>query len=146
MGHMSSLTYSARVPERKVYAKAETGEAELTIRQMAQLYAVSPRTLRFYEHRGLLNPAREGNVRSYSAADRVRLELILQGKKLGFTLAEIHDLIGKGVSDSPDLEERLQPIQILNQIDFLERQRDEIDNAIQRLRATHDNLSQGAVA
>jgi DNA-binding transcriptional MerR regulator len=130
-----------------VYAKAETGQAGLTIRQMSQLYAVSPRTLRFYEHRGLIKPSREGNVRFYRPADRVRMEMILQGKKLGFTLTEINDLIGgKGVNDSPDLEERLQLKQIVNQISHLERQRGEIDSAIQRLRATHNNLSQGAVA
>jgi len=74
------------------------------------------------------------------------LEMVLRGKKLGFTLSEISDLIGgKGANESSDLEERLQPQQIVNQIGHLERQREEIDNVIVRLRATHSRLS-GAAA
>jgi len=117
MSQMSPLTYStsaaATAPEGKAVAEPEPGQAELTISQMSQLYAVSPRTLRFYEARGLIKPSREGNLRLYRAADRVRMEMILQGKKLGFTLTEINDLIdGKGPKDTPDLERRLQPKQI----------------------------------
>ena len=71
----------------------------------------------------------------------------LRGKKLGFTLAEIVDLIGgKGAIETPVLEEQLQPQQIVNQISHLESQRDEIESAIQRLRATYNRLSQGAAA
>jgi DNA-binding transcriptional MerR regulator len=74
------------------------------------------------------------------------MEMILRGKKLGFTLTEIKDLIGgKGATETPDLEEQLQPQQIVNQIGHLERQREEIDGAIARLRATHNRLS-GAAA
>ncbi len=71
--------------------------------------------------------------------------MILRGKKLGFTLSEITDLIGgRGASETPDIEERLQPQQIANQIGHLERQREEIDSAIERLRATHSRLSRDA--
>ena len=70
----------------------------------------------------------------------------MRGKKLGFTLTEINDLIGgKGANETPDLEEQLQPQQIVSQIGHLERQRDEIDSAIQQLRATRNHLSQGAM-
>jgi DNA-binding transcriptional MerR regulator len=118
---------------------------ELTIREMARLYDVSLRTLRFYEDRGLLAPRREGNVRFYRAADRARMEMILQGKRLGFTLTEINDLIGgAGANDNADIEMRLPPQQIVSQIGYLERQRAEIDSAIERLRATQGSLSQGA--
>src|SRR5271166_3261323 len=61
---------------------------------MSRLFGVSLRTLRFYEDRGLIKPRREGNARFYRGADRVRREMILKGKKLGFTLTEIQDLIG----------------------------------------------------
>ena len=72
----------------------------MTISQMSRLYGVSLRTLRFYEDRGLIKPRREGNARYYRAADRVRLDMILRGKKLGFTLSEISDLIGgKGAGE-----------------------------------------------
>ena len=127
--------------------QGEIENAELTISQMSRLYSVTLRTLRFYEDRGLLTPRREGNARFYRAADRARVEMILRGKKLGFTLTEIRDLIGgKGATETPDLEEQLQPQQITCQIGHLERQRDEIEAAIQRLRAPQDWLLQGAAA
>ena len=145
MSGTSSLGYSAsaavRASKREAHPESETGQAELTISQMSRLYGVSLRTLRFYEDRGLIKPRREGNARFYRAADRVRMEMILRGKKLGFTLTEINDLIGgKQANETPDLEERLQPHQIISQIGHLERQRDEIDSAIQRLRATRNHL------
>ena len=147
MSRMSSLGYSAAAaPEEEVYSESESGEPELTISQMSRLNGVSLRTLRFYEDRGLIKPRREGNARFYRAADQVRMEMILRGKKLGFTLTEINDLIGgKGANETPDLEEQLQPQQIVSQIGHLERQRDEIDSAIQQLRATRNHLSQGAM-
>jgi len=115
---------------------AETGE--VPIGEMARDYAVSLRTLRFYEDRGLLSPRREGTARYYSAADRLRLQMILKGKRLGFTLAEISDLIGaKSGSAESDFEQKLQPQQIASQITHLERQRAEIDDAIGRLRETY---------
>jgi len=128
-------------------AVSDSGQAEMTISEMSRLYGVSLRTLRFYEDRGLIKPRREGTARYYRAADRVRMEMILRGKKLGFTLTEIIDLIGgKGANETPDLEEQLKPQQIVNQIGHLERQREEIDIAIERLRATHSRLSQAAAA
>ena len=145
MSRMLSLDFSisatSSVPE------GNDALAEMTISQMSRLFGVSLRTLRFYEDRGLIKPRREGNARYYRGPDRVRMEMILKGKKLGFTLAEINDLIGaKGVNETPDLEEQLKPQQIVNQIGHLERQRRDIEDAIQRLRATHTRLMQGAAA
>jgi DNA-binding transcriptional MerR regulator len=143
--HATSAATAAR--EEEASATPDSGQVEMTISEMSRLYSVSLRTLRFYEDRGLIKPRREGNARYYRGADRVRMEMILRGKKLGFTLTEINDLIGgKGANETPDLEEQLQPQQIVNQIDHLERQRDEIDSAIERLRATHSRLSQDAAA
>ena len=69
------------------------------------------------------------------------METILRGKKLGFTLAEIISLIGgKETNETLDLEDRLQPKQIVAQIDYLKGQRDEIDGAIQSLRTTYSRL------
>ncbi len=149
MNQMSSLGSStsaaARTPRAEACDKPETGQPELTIAQMARLYGVSLRALRFYESRGLLAPRREGNVRFYRAADRARMEMIVQGKRLGFTLAEISDLIGgKSANDNAGLEERLLPQQIVNQIGHLERQRDQIESAIEKLRATQSLMLQGA--
>ncbi len=151
MSRMSSLNHAisgVSTPlEEEIHAAPEPGQAEMTISQMSRAYGVSLRTLRFYEDRGLIKPRREGNARYYRGADRVRMEMILKGKKLGFTLTEINDLIGgKGANETPELEDQLQPQQIVSQIGHLERQRSEIDTAIERLRATHSRLSQGAAA
>jgi DNA-binding transcriptional MerR regulator len=116
---------------------------ETTIGEMAAEYGVSLRTLRFYEDRRLLRPRREGTMRLYSGVDRLRLQMIIKGKQLGFTLTEIAELIGAQDSGE-DFEEKLQPAQITTQIDHLERQRREIDDAIMRLKATHDRLSQAS--
>jgi len=65
----------------------------LTIRQMCDAYDVTPRTLRFYEAKELLFPIREGQKRLFTKRDRVRLKLILRGKRFGFSLEEIRQLL-----------------------------------------------------
>jgi len=115
---------------------------ESTIGEMARAFGVTLRTLRFYEDRGLLRPRRVGNARYYGGVDRARLAMILKGKQLGFTLAEIADLIGgEDGGVKTDFEERLQPTQIVDQLDYLERQRREIDEAIAQLKATRERMS-----
>jgi DNA-binding transcriptional MerR regulator len=148
MDRLSTLGYSTNATAIAGKAREpDRGEEELTIGQMSRLYGVSLRTLRFYEDRGLIKPRRDGNARHYRGGDRVRMEMILRGKKLGFTLSEISDLIGgKGASETANFEERLKPQQIVNQIGHLERQREEIDSAISRLRATHTRLSETVAA
>ena len=65
----------------------------ITIAELAEAFDVTPRTLRFYESKGLLSPQRRGSTRLYSERDRVRLKLILRGKRLGFSLEEITNII-----------------------------------------------------
>ena len=64
-----------------------------TITQLTQEFGVTTRTLRFYEAEGFLKPVRRGRQRLYRPGDRTRLKLILRGKRLGFSLAEIRDII-----------------------------------------------------
>ena len=64
-----------------------------SISDLAQEFDITTRTIRFYEEKGLLRPDRQGSNRLYSAADRVKLKLILRGKRLGFTLTESRDII-----------------------------------------------------
>ena len=65
----------------------------MTIRQMCDAFDVTPRTLRFYESRELLSPLRRGQHRLYDRRDRGRLKLILQGKRFGFSLEDIRQLL-----------------------------------------------------
>ncbi len=152
MNRMSTLSqpsagFSGAMLEGDTRTALDSGQPELTISQMSRVFGVSLRTLRFYEDRGLIKPRREGNARYYRASDRIRMEMILKGKKLGFTLTEIQDLIGgKGATEMTDLEDQLNPQQIVTQISHLERQRNEIDGAIERLRATQSRFAQGAAA
>lgn len=121
-----------------------TLDGEKTISDMARLYGVSLRTLRFYEDKGLLQPRRQGTARYYSAKDRVRLELILKGKRLGFTLNEIADLIAARRTSDPadpvDLAVSLDREQIATQIEYLTRQRDELDSAIAELKRAYQRM------
>ncbi|MFC3285142.1 MerR family transcriptional regulator [Litchfieldella rifensis] len=64
-----------------------------SIGELAKLFEVTPRTIRFYEQEGLLEPERRGQTRIYHDKDRVRLKLTLRGKRLGFSLAEIREVI-----------------------------------------------------
>lgn len=65
----------------------------MTIREMCDVYGVTARTLRFYEAKELLFPVREGQKRLFSNSDRARLKLILRGKRFGFSLEEIRQLL-----------------------------------------------------
>jgi DNA-binding transcriptional MerR regulator len=152
MNRMSSLApasaaVSGVLLEEESRIALDSAQPELSISQMSRVFGVSLRTLRFYEDRGLIKPRREGNARYYRATDRIRRDMILKGKKLGFTLTEIQDLIGgKGATEATDLEDQLNPQQIVTQIGHLERQRSEIEGAIERLRATQGRLAQGVAA
>ena len=86
---MKKITGKARITADDAQAAVE----RYTIRDLAKDFAVTTRALRFYEERGLLRPQRKGQSRVYSAADRVRLTLVLRGKRLGFTLDESAELI-----------------------------------------------------
>lgn len=68
-------------------------EKTLSIREMCDLFEVTPRTLRFYEAKELLFPIRDGQKRLFTKRDQARLKLILQGKRFGFSLEEIRQLL-----------------------------------------------------
>ncbi len=105
-----------------------------SIAELAAEYDVTLRTIRFYEDRGLLNPERRGTVRVYHPRDRVRLGLILRGKRLGFSLDEIATIV-----DMYDAEpgEEGQLVYLLNQIGTrraeLEQRRRDIDETLREL-------------
>ncbi len=63
------------------------------IAELAREFGVTPRTIRFYEAEGMLSPARDGQRRVYRPRDRTRLKLILRGRRLGFPLAEVREIV-----------------------------------------------------
>ena len=131
--HFTSLAQTASNMTRE--------ERRYSIGDLAREFGVSLRTLRFYEDRGLISPLREGSSRIYSAQDKVRLQMILKGKQLGFTLTEVRDLIGASTSESGEIASlALKPEQVQSQIEHLERQRRDIDDAILELRQTQQAI------
>ncbi len=80
-------------------------QKQYSITDLAKEFQVTPRTLRFYEEKGLLNPKRQGKSRIYSAGDRTRLRLIIRGRQLGFTLDESAEVIRLYAPGTPNHEQ-----------------------------------------
>ena len=76
-----------------------------TISELAKEFDVTTRTIRFYEEKGLIHPGRDGQRRLYTPADRVRIKLILRGKRIGLTLAECVEVIDMYDPDHNNLEQ-----------------------------------------
>jgi DNA-binding transcriptional MerR regulator len=115
----------------------ETGHPSpsYTISQLAAEFDVSARTIRFYEEKGLLAPRRtRGNQRLYGRRDRTRLRLILRGKRFGYRLEEIAEMIGLDEVD-PD-----EAAQIRKSLAFGERKLGEIHERMRELKLMEEDL------
>lgn len=107
----------------------------MTIREMCDSFDVTARTLRFYEAKELLFPVREGQKRLFTRRDRGRLKLILRGKRFGFSLEEIRqllDLYDMGDQQHTQLKRTYEVA--LNRLAAMESQRDELNTAIDELK------------
>ncbi len=100
-----------------------------TIGELAQLFEVTPRTIRFYEQEGLLAPTRRGQKRIYREKDRVRLKLTLRGKRLGFSLAEIREVVMM-YDAMPDGNSR----QLRRLLELLEEKRANLERQLEDIR------------
>jgi len=104
---------------------------------LAKEFALTHRALRFYESRGRLKPRREGRRRLFSQADRDRLALVLKGKKLGFTLTEISEMIEAEAGRASEHGLKLTAEKCAEQIAHFERQITEAQDALKELRRIH---------
>ncbi|OFZ92022.1 MAG: MerR family transcriptional regulator [Betaproteobacteria bacterium RBG_16_64_18] len=107
-----------------------------TISELAREFDVTARAIRFYEDEGLLAPRREGSRRIYSKRDYVRLKLVLRGKRLGLSLAQVRemfDLYDSAKDERPQLVRFLAALEARRE--QLERQRAEIDEELAEIRA-----------
>jgi len=119
-------------PERAAF-ESETGEYE-RIGELAKQFGITLRTLRFYEDKGLISPKRDGAMRLYTRRDKARLKLILLGRKVGFSLREVKqmlDLYEPSGSNTRQLRVALEKSE--KQLVRLEKQRALIDDAINEL-------------
>ncbi|CUH61177.1 Zn(II)-responsive regulator of zntA [Thalassobacter stenotrophicus] len=109
-------------------------EETMTIREMCDAYDVTPRTLRFYEAKELLSPIREGQKRLFTKRDRARLKLILRGKRFGFSLEEIRQLLDLYYLGDGQATQYARTYEIgKNRLDAMIVQRDELNEAIAEL-------------
>ena len=108
----------------------------MTIRQMCDDFGVTPRTLRFYESKELLFPLRKGTHRLFTKADRVRLKLILRGKRFGFSLEDIRQILDLYDRNGSNQAQALRTYDIARtRLAQMEAQRAELDVAIDELKA-----------
>lgn len=111
-------------------------DALMTIRQMCDAFDVTPRTLRFYEAKELLAPLREGQKRLFTRRDRGRLKLILRGKRFGFSLEEIRQLLDLYDMDDQQQTQFRKTYDLgLKHLAEMESQRDELIETIDELKA-----------
>ncbi|MGB0495131.1 MAG: MerR family transcriptional regulator [Kangiellaceae bacterium] len=75
-----------------------------SISELSKEFGITPRSIRYYESEGLISPERQGSQRIYHRGDRIRLQLILRGKRVGFSLSEIREIIN--LYDSPSGEQK----------------------------------------
>ena len=108
----------------------------LSIRQMCDVFDVTPRTLRFYEAKELIAPLRRGTARLYTYRDRARLKLILRGKRFGFSLEDIRQLLDMYDRAPGQQEAQLRRTYELaaDRLAQMERQRAELEEAIAELK------------
>ncbi len=106
-----------------------------TITELAAHYGVTPRTIRFYEAKGLLTPQRVGWTRAYTHRDYARLELILRAKRLGFSLADVKEYLSLYDVDTTQAQQlKLLTRRVRARISELEHQRTDLGNALRELK------------
>src|SRR5947207_7760381 len=122
-------------------AGAPRGRAVFTIRNLTKEFAVSARTLRFYEEKGLLDPARRGEQRLYSRRDRARLAYVLAGKAVGFSLEEVREMLDLyDVGDGQVTQLKVALAKFSERIERLERQKTDIDRVVAELTRASDAM------
>lgn len=112
-------------------------EKTYSISQLCREFDVTPRTLRFYEQKGLLSPARRGWTRIFNYRDRARLQLVLRGKRVGFSLDEIKELLELyNLRDGQLTQLKVASVKMRERLEALRKQRIEIEETISDLERT----------
>ncbi len=130
---------------------SEETEATYSIGELAKHFDVTARSIRFYEEQGLLSPTRDGQNRIYSKKDKVRLKLVLRGKRLGFSLAETKTLFN--LYDSHQNSEaqlqtmlsmtKLKRAKLLQQLDDINILMQELDDVEARCKDELNQFNKG---
>lgn len=126
-------------------------EQQYSIGELSKLFDITARSIRFYEEQGLIVPERQGQSRIYHLKDKVRLKLILRGKRLGFSLAEIKtlfELYDTNLNSAAQLETMLalteQKRAVLNQqLNDIQMLMNELDDVEARCKDELTELQKG---
>jgi len=122
-------------------AEAPAGRDTFTIRDLTKEFGVSARTLRFYEEKGLVDPARRGEQRMYSRRDRARLAYVLAGKTVGFSLEEVREMLDLyDLGDGQVTQLKVALAKFAERIERLEKQKTDIDNVVAELTRASDAM------
>ena len=117
-------------------------DKRITIREMCDMFGVTPRTLRFYEAKELISPLREGQKRLYGKRSQARVKLILRGKRFGFSLEEIRQLLDLYYLGDQQRTQLQKTYELgLQRLEAMKQQRAELDETIGEL---EDQLIAGA--
>jgi DNA-binding transcriptional MerR regulator len=118
----------------------QSTQVTFNIGELAREYDITTRSIRFYEDQGLLSPTRQGQTRIYSQKDRVRLKLLLRGKRLGFSLAEIKNIFELYDTEATEEKQMHTMLALINEKrQQLEQQKADIIAVLEEL----DQLEQG---
>lgn len=119
--------------------KQTDGDSTFTVTQLCREFGVTPRALRFYESKGLLHPSRKDTRRRFDNRDRARLALILRGKRFGFSLAEIGELLDLYDTGDSQVMQLTRTIETAEQrLAEMRRQREELEVGIVELQEQLD--------
>ena len=113
-----------------------------SIAELSREFVITPRTIRFYEDEGLIKPRRQGLTRLYTVGDRTRLSWILRGKRLGFSLAEIRELLDLYQVDRTGVQQMRELLRRSRlHIADLERKRRDLDAHIGEFKEVETTVS-----
>jgi DNA-binding transcriptional MerR regulator len=130
----------SRPPESAISA-APAADRVFTIRDLVRECDVTARTLRFYEEKGLLSPRRQGQDRLYSRRDRARLKYVLMGRRVGFSLDEVREMLDLyDIGDGQAAQLAVARVKFRDRIAQLEQQKREIEHVIDELRRASETV------
>ncbi|MDB3944339.1 MerR family DNA-binding transcriptional regulator [Gammaproteobacteria bacterium] len=111
----------------------------LTVTELARELGITPRAIRFYETKGLVTPRRAGTTRIYTHRERGRLQLILRGKRLGFSLTDIGEYLDLYDADPAQHDQILLLLDKVNiRVEALKAQKDDLDATLSELTSVRD--------